>query len=144
MIQNKIHYVSIEEAAKIAQETRNTPGLHLAEIQGETIQSWEDYIEKIEDVFKFPTKCGDYMDRYYDWITDLSWIWEPDFSNEGGCVLIIYNYKHFLEQDQVLKKKIMDGLSDEVLPWWQGDVENSVVNCVVGGKAKPFNIYLVD
>jgi hypothetical protein len=137
-MQNKIHYVNALEAAEIAQKTRDSGNLHLVEIQGKKIQSWEDYIIKIENLFRFPTTCIDNMDRYEDWITDLDWL------EKDGYVLIIHNYKNFLEQDLLLKDIIMEGFADMILPWWQGDDEDSVVHCVVGGEAKPFNVYLVD
>ena len=137
MIQNKIYRVNAVDAKKIVQETRSETILHLVELDGKEIQSWDDYYKEVEMGFQFPTISINY-DAYHDWITDLDWI------GKEGYVLIIYDYNSFLEQDSSLKKLIMEDFADSILPWWQGDVESSVVNCVVGGKAKPFNVYLVD
>ncbi|MDR0197904.1 MAG: barstar family protein [Oscillospiraceae bacterium] len=136
-MQNKIHHVNALEAAEIAQKTRDSGNLHLVEIQGKKIQSWEDFYQKMEEGFRFPTISVNY-NAYLDWIEDLDWL------GKDGYVLIIHDYKNFLEQDLLLKDRIMEGFADMILPWWQGDDEDSVVHCVVGGEAKPFNVYLVD
>ena len=65
---------------------------------------------------------------------DLEWLGKDEYA------LIIYNYENFLEQDLSLKKVIMDDFAESIMPWWQDEVET----CVVGGKAKPFNVYIVD
>ena len=71
---------------------------------------------------------------YNDWMKDLDWFGKDSY------ILIIRNYKSFLANDLPLKEMIMEGFRDYILPWWQEDVEKYVVE----GKAKPFNIYLVD
>jgi len=134
MLQNKIHHVDAIEASKIIQEAWSSTSLHLVELQGKEIQSWVDYISRIENAFKFPTKCEDIMDRYFDWIRDLEWL------GKDGYVLIIHDFKSFLKLDLPLKKMIIDDYAEIILPWWQEDVEKYVGN----GKAKPFNIYLID
>jgi len=137
MIQNKIHRVNALDAAKIAQETRNSDCLLLLELCGKEIQSWANYINKLNEVVNFPTSCLNSaygVNRYHDWIRDLDWL------GKDGYVLIIYDYKAFLEQEPSLKKEIIEDFTHLILSWWQEEV----VNCVVGGKAKPFNVYLVD
>jgi hypothetical protein len=65
---------------------------------------------------------------------DLEWL------NKKGYVLIIYNYKNFLNQVFSYRPTIVNGFAELILPWWQKEVEY----CVVGGKTKTFNVYLVD
>lgn len=134
MFENKIFHINQAEVAKIVQEIKKKPLTYLIEINGVDIQSWNDYIFRIEEKMKFPTTCIDSIDRYLDWIRDLSWL------NSDGYVLIIYNYSQFLSKDTRIKGIVMDSLKDTVLPFWQEEVER----CVVEGKAKPFNVYLVD
>jgi hypothetical protein len=98
MIQNKIYNINVEDVDKIVQEANASNNLHLAEVQGKEIQSWKDYIKKIENIFKFPTSCTNNIDRYLDWIRDLDWL------KKDSYILIIYDYKSFLEQDLSLKK----------------------------------------
>ena len=71
MMQNKFIHVNAMEAERIRQDIMSINGLLLAELQGNDIQSWEEFIGKIEDTFKFPTTCIDSVDRYLDWIRDL-------------------------------------------------------------------------
>lgn len=134
MVQNQILRVSVKEVKEIIQELKISANLHIVELQGKGIQSWEDYITEVEKAFEFPTTCIDSPDRYLDWIRDLDWL------NKEGYVLVIYDYNIFLENEPALKKDMIRLFTDIILPWWQEDVEK----CVVEGKAKPFNVYLVD
>jgi len=134
VIKNKIYHITAADADRIVQETNSSTNLHLVELQGEEIQSWEDYIVEIESAFKFPTSCINNMNGYNDWIRDLSWL------GKDGYVLIIHNFKDFLNQDLMLKYIVLGRYADLILPWWEKDVER----CVVEGKAKSFNVYLVD
>jgi len=137
MIQNTIYHVDTPKATKIAQEASNSAELLLLELHGNEIQTWEDYINALNKAIHFPTSClnSTYgVNRYHDWMRDLDWL------GKDGYVLIIYDYKSFLEQNLSLKEEIMEDFTDLILPWWQEEV----VNCVIDGKAKSFNIYLVD
>lgn len=133
MIQNRVYEVDDELAKKIVQEAKAVKNSHVVEIYGSEIHSWEDYIDTIENTFKFPTSCIDSVDRYYDWMTDLDWLGKDSYT------LVIHKYKEFLAQKPTLRKEIIDGFSDHVLPWWQEEVEHFVVD----GRAKPFNVYVV-
>lgn len=134
MFENMIIQTDLMGVKNIIQEMGMKPSIYLVEIDGANIQSWRDFISEIEEKMKFPTTCIDSIDRYLDWIRDLSWL------NSDGYVLIIYNYSQFLLNDLRIKELIMDSFKDTVLPWWQGEVEKFVVD----GKAKPFNVYLVN
>ena len=134
MIVNKIYHINTEEVERILQKAYQDKSMHLIEIQGNHVQSWNDYIINIEEKMKFPTSCIDSIDRYLDWIRDLSWL------NKDGHIIVIYDYATFLLKDPQMKEIIMTSFQDSVLPFWQKDVEH----CVVGGRAKLFNVYLVD
>jgi len=134
MIQNKIYHVKTEEMEMIIQDAQKSKNSCLVELHGNEIQSWGDYIVRIEESFKFPSKCYDIIDRYLDWIRDLMWL------RKNSYVIVIHNYREFLKQEPSLKKMIIDDFLNVILPWWQEEV----VNCVVEGKPKSFNVYLVD
>lgn len=131
---NSIQGVSVKEFKPIKEEILKRPCAFLAELDGSTIQSWEDYISEIEKQFMFPTTCINSVDRYLDWIRDLSWLEKEEY------ILVIYNSKSFLMKNLELKNKILMYFEEAVLPFWQSEVEDVIVE----GKAKPFMVYLVD
>ena len=134
MIKNTICHVEKAMASEIVQAAKMKHQTFLVELDGSEIQSWEDYIIRVETLMRFPTTCVDNIDRYLDWIRDLSWL------NCEGYILIIYHFDQFLSRDSRIKTIIMESFESTVLPWWQSEIEQFQVE----GKAKPFNVYLVD
>ncbi len=105
-------------------------------IDGERIQSWEDYWNTVSKEFRFPElpklwKPDNHS--YYDFMTDLEWIEKDKF------VLEINNYEQFLRNDDALKTQIINNFRNYLLPFWEEEVERTVV----GGKRKSFIVYLV-
>lgn len=131
---NSIERIFNNDFRPIKEEILRNPDAFLVEIDGSSIQSWEDYIREIEKKFRFPTTCIDNVDRYLDWIRDLSWLEKEEY------VLVIYNSNLFLKKNLNLKNEIIMYFNEAVLPFWQSEVEKVVVE----GKAKPFMVYLVD
>jgi len=107
--------------------------LYIADIKGNDIQNIQDYLNTVNELFKFPIPTRGF-DGYLDWMRDLNWL------NMEGYVLIINNFSIFLKDDSKLKKQIISDFVDVILPFWQDEVKE----VVVGGKAKPFIVYLVD
>ena len=132
MFKNEIIKASYKEVQTILKSFMED--IHVVEIDGKHIQSWEDYILEIETKMRFPTTCIDSIDRYLDWITDLEWL------GKNSYVLIIYNFADFMENNPDIKNLIIKRFKEHILPWWQEDVEEFSA----GGKRKPFNVYLVD
>ena len=69
-----------------------------------------------------------------DWLTDLSWLKAEE------CTFIFENYDGFLKDDLSSKDLFLGILEEDVLPWWESDVEKHVV----GGKVKSFQVYIVE
>ena len=135
---NALYKINNVELYAVMQEIKNDSTVFLAELQGESIQSWSDYSVEIEKVLHFPSSCQDSIDRYLDWIRDLSWF--DDLFFHPRFVLIIYNFSLMLENDISLKRNIEEDFIKIILPWWDGEVEKFVV----GGRRKQFDVYLVD
>lgn len=135
---NTLYNMSHIEAFSILENIKNNPNIFFAELQGRRIQSWNDYSLEIEKAFHFPSSCRDSIDRYLDWIRDISWL-DEGFSC-SRYVLIIYDFSLMLLNDIPTKKMIKDDFIEIILPWWDGEVEN----CVLGGKRKQFDVYLID
>ena len=132
-MKNKVYYVSQKEMGNIREALKKDDALYIADIDGSTIQNLQDYLDRVNELFKFPMPSRS-LDGYLDWIRDLDWLMK------GGYVLIINNFNKFLNNDLQIKNRIVDDFEKVVLPWWQEEVEK----CVVEGKTKPFNVYLVD
>ena len=131
---NSIQRISNNEFETIKQSIFMKQNACIVEMDGYEIQSWKSYIGEIENKFKFPTTCIDSVDRYLDWIRDLSWLEKEEY------VLIIYNFEKFLSNDLELKNEIIMCFEEYILPFWQSEVEEVVVE----GKAKSFMVYFVD
>lgn len=131
---NSIQSISGKDFKAIKEEISRKSGVFLVELDGSTIQSWKDYVSEIEKKFMFPTTCINSVDRYLDWIRDLSWLEKEEY------ILVIYNSNSFLIKDLALKNKVVMYFKEAILPFWQSEVEE----VVVGGKAKPFMVYLID
>ncbi len=74
------------------------------------------------------------LDGYLDWMTDLTWIEKPE------VIIVIYEFKDFLENDLQIKEAIIEDFKKIILSWW----ESEVVNCVVEGETRKITLYLVD
>lgn len=133
-MENKIYYVSSSEMKNIKKELKKDKTLFIAEINSNSnIKLLEDYFATITEVFHFPIPSKK-LDGYNDWMRDLEWL------EKDGYVLVVYNYKDFLSQDLLSKKKVIDGFTYLILPFWQEEV----TKIVVGGNPKPFNVYFVE
>ena len=125
MIKNKIFYeTNIDQ--KILKD-----GL-IIKIDGKNIRTKEEFFKEIEIYFSFPRSCEGSLDRFLDWMCDLSWI-ESDKIN-----VIIKNYNLFLDNDRQFKEIVFQCFEEDILPFWEKEVET----VVVGGKPKSFNLYL--
>ncbi len=133
-INNSIQAIDRKSVEFIKSSTDKNNNLLIAEIDGANVKSWEDYAAHIQKEFQFPTSCLDSIDRYLDWMRDLSWL------EKEGFVLIITNYSEFMAENFRLKNDIILDFKEIILPFWEKEVEDVVVEGVV----KPFVVYLVD
>lgn len=153
-MENKVFCINHEKANMILKEIMEKNNSFLVVLNGESIQNLDQWLCAISENFHFPVyseKEKKYISWYPsafkypsdkvegwngcdDWFTDLSWI-ESDI-----ICLFIYNYSSFMKNDKCQKECINDYIINNLLPWWEKDV----VNCVVEGKPKKFNVYLVD
>jgi hypothetical protein len=106
----------------------------VAEIDGNKLKNCDDYLVAVWKAFNFPQTGYVNYYAYLDWIRDLGWIIADEFA------FIVRNFNHLLEESPKERKIIINSLDNKVIPWWQSEIEQFVVE----GKAKPFNVYLVD
>lgn len=130
---NKMHNITEKELASVREQLRGQSGIWVAEIDGSSYPTLASYLSGISAILRFPIPSKG-LDGYLDWITDLGWL------NADGYALIITNSKKLIEEEPEKREDVLWLFKEDVLPWWQEEVEKDVV----GGKAKPFNVYLVD
>ena len=104
------------------------------DIEGKDIQNKKAFMESIEEILQFPSKCEGKFSRFDDWIRDLSWL--P--SDKGICIQI-KNYQEFMMNDIRNKDKIEKIFQQDVLPFWECDV----VKTVKGGKPREFYVVVI-
>ena len=141
-IVNRVHVTTSKEFEPTRQAFRQKTDVFMVEIDGASMQSWEDYITEVQAKFRFPSSCLDSVDRYYDWIMDLGWLWlyPKDSISYSEFVLTIHGYSEFLSLNPEVKSMIISDLKETILPHWEGEIER----IMVGGEAKSFQVYLVD
>jgi hypothetical protein len=132
-MENRIIHVENDSYKRYSDNTKT----FVVILDGEKIDTWDEYLDIISEKLCFPDLFKKYrnIDAYLDWIRDLSWIEAEAF------VVIIKNYKAFFSEESLQEKNSFEiNFKEAVLSWWEEDVER----CVVEGKAKPFNLILID
>ena len=139
-----LNYVTADEIEKIKNE--KLTDCFVAELDYRDINNEKDYLNKMGEIFRFPVfegQAGHSWDGYFDWMTDLSWGYDEEWMDKtrNGYNLIIYNCSKngYAKRFDKLLRDIIDSFVYDILPWWNKDVES----CVVEGKPKSFNVYLV-
>jgi len=132
-LENKIIRVSYNDYLLLKDAQFSKDSVFLAEIEGKRIKTLQDYLSTVNRILEFPIPTHG-LDGYQDWIRDLSWL------NSEEYVIVIKDFKFFLSGDSRARTLILESFENTVLPWWQSEIEQFQVE----GKAKPFNVYLVD
>lgn len=131
-MKNEIIYVKKENLKKLKSYVYSNDNIFCVEINGKNCMCLSDYLTDISTKFKFPIIAKG-LDGYNDWMTDLTWI------DLNDIVIIINDYEKFLCLDLLAKRKVIENFEQSILPWW----ELEVCNCVVDGRIRKFTVYLV-
>ena len=125
-MKTRIHYIT-----KIEMQDRLPFSGFVAFFDGKQIQNKEELFHFLEKIVGLPDANN--WSSITDWLTDLSWIKAKEYS------FIFENYDSFLKDDLSSKDLFLEILEEDVLPWWESEVEKHVV----GGKVKSFQVYIV-
>ncbi|MFT8311367.1 MAG: barstar family protein [Sporolactobacillus sp.] len=112
-------------------EKMNQSDCYIVKVDGRQVQSKSELFQEMMIKFKLPDSSG--WDSFIDWMTDLSWI-----DKEKLC-LVIYNYSEFLKKDEGDKDIFLEVLQEDILPFWEKNVMETMVN----GRVRSFNVYLI-
>lgn len=126
-MKNKIHYIT-----KLELQNLSPFYGFVAIFDGQQIQNKEELFSFLEKNIDFPDANN--WSAITDWLTDLSWLEAEEYT------FIFENYDSFLKDDLSSKNLFLEILEEDILPWWESDVEKHVV----GGKAKSFQVYIVE
>ena len=132
-MKNKVYRTTGSELPMLRRQLSAVPGLWVGELDGNEIPDLDAFLKTVSSLMDFPT-ISKSLGSYLDWITDLDWL------HANGYALIIKNFSNFMDQDSELKNHVIHLFFKSILPWWEEEVKH----CVVGGKPKPFNVYLID
>ncbi len=130
---NKIVYVTKEQAQVIKMNAAQDRDVFFAEIDGAKIRTEEDYVRAMSVAFAFPHALPKMVLGWYnDYIHDLMWI------EQEKIVTLIHDYDLMLAYDLKIKETIISHFEEITLPWWEGEV----VGHMVGGMPRSFMVYL--
>lgn len=129
---NRIHFIPKSELpACLPTDTAKSKVITL---NFRKIKSWNDYARILEKELEFPRPIQGSPNRFLDWIRDLTW-----FDYEQYALVCL----HF---DRLAAKNFQDAyeIYDEwkkiILPFW----EYEAPRCIVEGKTKDFQVYIVE
>lgn len=105
-------------------------------MDGKGIETYEQYFDKLWDVFNF-SEIPDGWEK--DYHTEDDFLTEMDELPDDKYIFIIKNYDDFLANNIEEKAEIEDYYENYLLPFWDKEIERVVVE----GKRKDFDIYLV-
>lgn len=130
---NRLVHIKQSDVYRIKRTVTENKNTFFVEIEGKNCEVLSEYLLDISKKFRFPT-VAKILDVYDDWMTDLSWL------DKEEIAVIINDYTDFLRCDLSSKEKVVKLFEQSILPWWDGEV----CNYVVDGKRKSFIVYLVD
>ncbi len=134
-MQNKILKVTRAEYKNIKSKI-DSKETYLVEIDGGEIPNVSSFFENIEEQYDFHTLNGTWgknWSAFDDLMTDLDWL---DYDKH---IIAIHSYDLLFSDEPEARKILMKYLKDSILPFWEEDVLNTVVD----GKRKEFTVYLI-
>ena len=105
-------------------------------MDGKGIETYEQYFDKLWDVFNFSEIPEGWEKDYH---TEDDFLTEMDELPDDKYIFVIKNYDDFLANNIEEKAEIEDYYENYLLPFWDKEIERVVVE----GKRKDFDIYLV-
>ncbi len=105
-------------------------------MDGKGIETYEQYFDKLWEVFEFSEIPKDLEKDYH---TEDDFLTEMYELTEDKYVFISKNYDDFLSNNSEIKRRIENHYKNYLLPFWEEEVERVVVE----GKHKDFDIYFV-
>jgi hypothetical protein len=133
---NRLYKMTSDETRQYCDKI-DTDTICLVELDGKKLLTFKDYYAEMTRIFKFPPAKRPNLDGYSDWMRD------DFFFNKDAYLLVIRDYNKFLSRDKKRKQQVFECFVEDVLPWWEGEVEKYSIVDGEPGKPKSFNVILV-
>ena len=130
--ENKIFYLSEEEAKAKTEELKSDKDRLVIEIDGRECRNLSSYFRLISEAFRFP-KLAETMEEYRESIKDLRWI------KQKNIAVMINHLPDFLSENMKEKSELIRDLEFKIIYWWEF---NSVDEPSIG-YSREFHIYLI-
>lgn len=101
-------------------------------IDGRHIKCYKDFITEMEQKLLFPRECNGSIDRYLDWIRDLSWLHQD-------CIIIHVINSEILKENCPEAQDIISDIQNIIIPFWKHEYKK----CIVGGVQKQIVLNLL-
>ena len=95
-------------------------------LNGKKINHYRDFIRVMEKKLLFPRSCEGHIDRYFDWMCDLSWL------KASKITFVIRHFSAFAAANIADAEQVVCDFERIIIPFWRDEV----VNCVVDGEPK--------
>lgn len=91
-------------------------------LNGKKIKKYRNFIDELEKKLLFPVSCDGHVDRFFDWMCDLSWL-------EARKITIIFvHFSHFVSINRIEAEKVLFDFENIIIPFWRDEVKRVVVD----------------
>ncbi len=132
-MRNKIEYIQQKELNGLLEQYRQNPKCRILGVDGKKCKSVYDLVVDFETELSFPWKCEGILDRFEDFMRDLSWY---DYNQ---YVFYVTDYHRSFLLYKWKEKGLFLNMFEEILFFWEFGAER----CIVGGKPLEMHLYLV-
>lgn len=95
-------------------------------LDGKKIKHYHDFIRVLEKKMLFPRSCEGNIDRYFDWICDLSWL------KASKITIVIRHFSAFAAANKTDAEQVVCDFEENIIPFWRDEA----VKCIVDGEPK--------
>lgn len=92
------------------------------QLDGNKIKDYQDLINEMQNKMHFPRDCQGSIDRYLDWMRDLSWI-------QSDIIYIhILNSRCLMSDKPNDRKAFLEDFEEIIIPFWKYEADIVIVD----------------
>lgn len=108
--------------------------LYRVTLEGREIGNYADLIADMQKKFRFPRDCQGNVERYLDWMRDLSWIEADEIQID------IKNAAFFMQNCPKDRREALSDFEEIIIRFWKYEADKYIV----GGRRRNFTLNLLD